>query len=511
MVVSPGGPGFGGEAGEAGSGGTSEGATPESPVYLKASNAGAGDLFGVAVALSADGSTLAVGANREASGARGIDGDQSDDSLADAGAVYVFARIEGSWQQRAYLKASNSGMGDAFGSSLALSADGSTLAVGAPFEASSATGIDGEQNDDSLPDAGAVYVFSRSGDRWQQEAYVKASNTGDDDLFGISLSLSADGSVLAVGAEGEDSLTTGIDGDQSDKSWRDAGAVYVFARNAGSWQQVSYIKASNTDRADHFGGAVSLAADGRTLAVGAYFEDSAGSGIDGDQANNAAESAGAVYLFVHDGSTWEQAAYLKPAENDGNGFDGFGSSVSLAADGSALAVGAAGDDSAATGVDGDPNDTSMPYAGAAYLFGKDGAVWQQRAYLKATYPGAGDEFGHHVSLSQDGTLLAVGAALEGSSGVGIGALRSDDGAPSSGAVTLFGNDDNLWGERVFIKAPNPGAGDRFGWSVALGGGDVLVVGASREASAVAGVNGDQSDDAAAQAGAVYVYGAFGQR
>jgi hypothetical protein len=462
--------------------------------------------------LASDGGTLAVGANREASGARGVGGDQSDDSLADSGAVYVFAPSEGSWQQRAYLKASNPGMGDAFGSSLALSADGSTLAVGAPFEASPATGIDGEQNDDSLPDAGAVYVFVRAGDAWQQQAYVKASNTGDDDLFGIALSLSADGNVLAVGAEGEDSMAIGIDGDQSDKSWRDAGAVYVFARNGGLWRQTSYLKASNTDRADHFGGAVSLSGDGRTLAVGAYFEDSASSGVDGDQTNNAAESAGAAYLFVHDGSAWQQAAYLKPAENDGNGFDGFGSAVSLSLDGSALAVGAAGDDSAAIGVDGDPNDTSMPYAGAAYLFSKEGAVWQQRAYLKATYPGAGDEFGHHVSLSADGSALAVGAALEGSSGVGIGALGSEDGAPSSGAVTLFGSDGNLWGERAFIKAPNTGAGDRFGWSVALGGdGEVLVVGASREASAVAGVNGDQSDDTAAQAGAVYVYGGLGQR
>src|SRR6185369_603680 len=91
----------------------------------------------------------------------------------------------------AYLKASNTGASDLFGSSVALSADGSTLAVGAYQEASAATGIGGNQTDNSAGSAGAVYVFTRSGTTWSQQAYLKASNTGAGDFFGSSVALSA--------------------------------------------------------------------------------------------------------------------------------------------------------------------------------------------------------------------------------------------------------------------------------------------------------------------------------
>ncbi len=99
----------------------------------------------------------------------------------------MFIRNGAVWSQQAYLKASNTGSDDVFGWSLALSGD--TLAVGAPSEASSASGIDGNQNDDSAPFSGAVYVFTRSGVAWSQQAYVKASNTGSNDFFGWSLAL----------------------------------------------------------------------------------------------------------------------------------------------------------------------------------------------------------------------------------------------------------------------------------------------------------------------------------
>lgn len=112
---------------------------------------------------------------------------------------------------------------------MALSADGSTLAVGAPDESSIATGIDGVQLDNSAPDAGAVYVFVRDGmGSWSQQAYVKASNTDTGDNFGIDVALSADGSMLAVGASHEDSSATGIGGDQADDSTVDSGAVYLY-------------------------------------------------------------------------------------------------------------------------------------------------------------------------------------------------------------------------------------------------------------------------------------------
>jgi hypothetical protein len=129
---------------------------------------------------------------------------------------------------RTYVKASNTGAGDQFGFSSALSDDGSTLVVGATGEASATTGIDGNQADNSAPNAGTVYVFKRSGTAWSQHAYIKASNTSASDLFGWTAALSADGSFLAVGALDEHSAALGIGGNQADHSASNAGAVYVF-------------------------------------------------------------------------------------------------------------------------------------------------------------------------------------------------------------------------------------------------------------------------------------------
>ena len=175
--------------------------------------------------------------------------------------------------------------------------DDGTLVVGALLEDGAANGVNGDQNDISANDSGAAYVFVRSGDLWQQQAFIKPSNTGEDDAFGMAVSLSADGNTLAVGTTREDSAATGINGDQNDDSVEQAGAVYVFIRSAGLWQQHAYIKASNTGLEDSFGGAVTLSADGNTLAVGAVDEDSSATGINGDQNNKSAPSSGAVYLY----------------------------------------------------------------------------------------------------------------------------------------------------------------------------------------------------------------------
>jgi hypothetical protein len=154
--------------------------------YIKASNTRAGAQFGAGgtllgdgVALSGDGSTLAVGSPMEASGAKGVGGNQTDESAYDAGAVYVFVRDGGSWRQQAYVKASNTRQSSAFGYVVRLSGDGNTMAVSSYFESSNATGINGNQNDESIPQAGAVYVFVRTGSTWTQQAYIKASNTGE--------------------------------------------------------------------------------------------------------------------------------------------------------------------------------------------------------------------------------------------------------------------------------------------------------------------------------------------
>jgi trimeric autotransporter adhesin len=127
--------------------------------------------------------------------------------------------------------------------------------------------------------------------------YVKASNTGAGDEFGWSVALSADGDTLAVGAPLEDSNATGVNGDGANNDASNSGAVYVFTRAGATWAQQAYVKASNTGANDRFGHSVALSADGDTLAVGAYFEDSNATGVNGDQDNNAASNSGAVYLY----------------------------------------------------------------------------------------------------------------------------------------------------------------------------------------------------------------------
>src|SRR2546430_3176891 len=226
--------------------------------YIKASNTkmddhfgNGGTLEGHGVALSGDGSTLAAGAPYESSGAKGINGNQNDNSVYNAGAVYIFVQRNNNWSQQAYIKASNPGQSYKFGFHVSLSQDGNTLAVSAPGEASAAKGVNGDQNDKSIPLAGAVYVFSRTGTTWTQQAYIKASNTGEPgmgdqfpegDRFAFSIAVSADGNTLAAGAMGEDRGAKGINGDQKDKSQPESGAVGEIARRGTRWSMQAYIK-----------------------------------------------------------------------------------------------------------------------------------------------------------------------------------------------------------------------------------------------------------------------------
>jgi len=409
--------------------------------YVKASNTGTGDNFGISVALSENGNTLAVGANQEDSNATGIGGNQADNSSFNSGAVYVFVRDgAGAWSLQAYVKASNTGAGNFFGyGGVALSEDGNTLAVGAYGEDSNATGIGGNQADNSAFQYGAVYVFARDGaGAWSQQAYVKASNTGTNDLFGFRVALSGDGNTLAVGAYGEDSNATGIGGNQTDNSASDSGAVYVFVRDeVEAWSQQAYIKASNTGASDGFGNSVALSGDGSTLAVGAAGEDSNEMGIGGDQTDNSASSSGAVYIFVRDGAgAWSQQAYVK-ASNTGAS-DIFSDSMVLSGDGNTLAVGAPVEDSDETGIGGNQADDSASDAGAIYVFIRDGAgTWSQQAYVKASNTEASDLFGSNVALSGDGNTLAVGAYFEDSNATNIGGNQADDSFVNAGAVYLY--------------------------------------------------------------------------
>ena len=403
--------------------------------YIKASNSEAGDLFGTSVSLNANGTTLAVGAFREDSNDTGINGDQSDNSSIDSGAAYVYELSNNIWSQQAYLKASNSEAGDRMGFSVKLNADGNTLAVAAFDESSNATGVNGIQNDNSASRSGAVYVFVRNSTVWTQEAYIKASNTNMNDFFGVDIGLSFDGNTLAVGALGEASSVTGINGDQSINTEPSAGAVYIFIRSGVSWSQEAYIKASNTSGGDSFGRNISLSGDSSTLAVGAYLEDGNATVINGDQSDNTARNSGAVYIFKRSGSAWSQQAYIK-ASNAESG-DVFGTGISLSNNGDVLVVGAPGESSDSIGVNGDQNNNMAAFSGAAYLFKRNNNSWNQEAYIKASTIDVSDNFARVVSLSGDGETLAVSSYFEDSNAIGINGNQNDNSTNEAGAVFLY--------------------------------------------------------------------------
>ena len=377
------------------------GGTWSQQAYLKASNAEAADHFGYAVAI--DGDTIVVGAYQEASASTGVNGDQSDNSAFNAGAAYVFVRSGSTWTQQAYLKASNAGMFDFFGSSVAISGD--TIMVGAYREWGNATGINGDGTNNDAFAAGAAYIFTRSGSTWSEQAYVKASNTDSGDQFGYGVAI--DGDTAVVTAPNERSSATGVNGDQSDNFTNEAGAAYVFVRSGNTWSQQAYLKASNTEASDLFG--YGLAVQGNTIVVGAFGEGSNATGINGDQSDNSLNLAGAVYLFERTGTVWSQQAYIKPSNTDN--FDFFGTALALS--GNRLLVG----------------------AGAVYLFEHDGTAWSQLAYLKASNTGSNDYFGGSVSM--EGDMIAVGAVQEGSNAIGIGGDGSNNAAVNSGAAYTF--------------------------------------------------------------------------
>ena len=428
--------------------------------------------------------------------------------------------------QTGYLKASNTDASDHFGcggviqghtgQGVALSADATTMAVGAPHEAGGSAGVNGNQRDNSVFDAGAVYVFTRTGAGWTQQAYLKASNPRSGAEFGHAVALSADGNTLAVSAFWEPSNAKGINGDQKDESIPQAGAVYVFTRRGASWTQQAYVKASNTGEAgtaeafgegDQFAFSLALSADGNTLAVGALTEDSAATGINGNQADNSAQSAGAVYVFTRAGTAWTQQAYVKSANIRAG--DLFGISVALTADGNMLAVGAFDEDGSARGVNGTP-DNRANGSGAAYVFTRGGTGWSQQAYVKASNGEPQDSFGVSVALNDDGTTLLVGSLDEDCTATGptpATACASDMKEDlSMGAAYVFVRTGTAWSQQAFLKASNTSPNDWFGSRVALSGdGNLAVVGAALEDGAAKGINGRQDQKTAGEAGALYVF------
>ena len=471
--------------------------------YLKAPNTNAHDRYSV-VAISGDGSTIAVGAPGEDSAAK-TNGDIGNNGLDGAGAVYIYKKTNEVWDLQTYLKAPTAGENDGFGTAISLSNDGNTIVVGAPGEDSQADGIDMDQFDNSAENAGAAYVYRRSGDTWLLQNYIKASNSGEGDLFGSSVSLSTFGSTLSVGAPGEGSNSLNVNGDEINDLAPSAGAVYVYALDGDNWTQQAYIKASNTDAGDLFGSKVSINKNGSTLVVGAPHESSAATSVNGIQTDNNALLAGAAYVYSNSGGAWEIEAYLKPVNNAENYL--FGSALDISALGDVIAIGAPGEASNDFGVNGNPFDTSYPNAGAAYTFVKSGSgEWEQATYFKASDGDSDDLFGTSLALNADATLLVVGAPGEASANVSIDGNDSDDTAINSGAAYVFENIEGEWQHVKYVKASNTNENDMFGKYLDLDvSGNSLIVGAEGEQSNTIGLDAIQSNNSLVNAGAAYLY------
>ena len=233
---------------------TTAAAVASSQNVISPTDASDGDSFGGAVALSADGKTLAVGALYD-----DVSGNK------DQGSVTVYGRSGKSWTEEKVLVSDTGNAEDWFGYSVALSADGNTLAVGAVY-----ADVNGNK------DQGAVSVFARSGGAWSLQKTLNISGGTAGDLFGYAVALSADGSTLAVGAISDD-VNANVD----------QGSVSVFARTGAAWKEQQVITLDNGTASGNFGWSVSLSTDGNTLAAG-----------------GPNQGAGKAAVFTRSGGTW---------------------------------------------------------------------------------------------------------------------------------------------------------------------------------------------------------------
>ncbi|MCP3905007.1 MAG: hypothetical protein GY715_15395 [Planctomycetes bacterium] len=344
---------------------------------LTASDADNGDDYGFGVAVSGD--TIVVGSPR-------------DDTIAGsrAGSAYVY-RLNGGtgmWEEEAHLFALDAAADDRFGTSVAI--DGDTIVVGAT------------QDDDVLANAGAGYVFVRTGVVWSQQDKLTATGpTGTNPQLGRSAGI--DGDVVALGA------------------WQSApagmfsvGAAYVFRRVGTSWSQDQKLTAS--DAADFRWFGQSVAVSGAVVAVGAY----------GDRADDLSESGGA-YLFRYDGATWLEEDNINasvPADGDRFGW-------SIDVDGDTAIVG------------------SGTSSARAWLFTFDGADWNEEAELLSVAPGLSSEYGYSVAIDAGAGRAVVGDRGGGATGSGLGVVFDLACAPPCPA-DLDGSGDVGFGDILAV-------------------------------------------------------------
>ena len=348
---------------------------------------------GQSVSISADGNTAIVGG-------------YADNGLA--GAAWVFTRSGGVWTQQGP-KLVGSGFeltgGIQRSISVSLSADGNTAIIGASLDHSN---------------AGAAWVFTRSGGVWTQQGpkLVGSGAVGGYVNQGFSVSLSADGNTAIIGGHGDNS---------------GAGAAWVWTRSGGVWtQQGPKLVGSGAVGSAQQGWSVSLSADGNTAIVGGWTDNNpagaawvwtrsggvwtqqgpklVGSGgganrqgfsvsLSADSntaivgATNGGIGTGAAWVWTRSGGVWTQQG-PKLVGSDAVGSADQGISVSLSADGNTAIVGGEADNG---------------NAGAAWVWTRSGGVWtQQGAKLVGSGASSGAQQGSSVSLSADGTTAIVG-------------------------------------------------------------------------------------------------------
>ena len=375
-----------------------------------------GDQLGFAVAIS--GNEVITGAPKHSAG-----------GLA-SGAAYIFEQKEdGAWVETIKLSDGETASEDQFGISVSIS--GNLAVAGA------------QQDDDIEPNAGAAYIFERSGTLWLQRAKLAADDAKAGDLFGNAAAIN--GETVLIGAPG-------VDG-----AGPEAGAAYVFIRSDTEWIQQAKLIGNDTSMFDHFGTAVALHEN--TAVIGAHGKDE--SSVD----------AGAAYIFVRNGGSWTQQTKLTH-QNAVPG-DQFGRAVAIYGD-SAL-IGA------------HRSDATGPDSGAAYIFTRNGGTWRQDFQLVPNDSGLGDEFGYAVDLTN-------GIAI-------IGAPKEDRREPDMGAAYVFVETRDAWLQQAKLAATDAEAGDEFGSAVAIHE-DAAIVGAWKDDHPLGA-----SEDLAAQIdkGSAYAY------
>jgi len=322
--------------------------------------------------------------------------------------------------------------------------------------------------------------------------YLKSTNTSEDYEFGYVVKLSGDGNTLAIGQPSDKSTSTGVYADPEDASGLWQGSVQVFTKVDGKWEFDAYIRPDSSVNFTYFGSALDLSEDGTELFAGFSNDDS---GVAGNSLDTSLSSSGSVYVFTKTSGVWAKTDYLQAGTIKNNAR--FGQSLDLSKDGQYLAVGAPNDSSGSNVINGNESDTSAAGAGSVTVFVRNpDNTWSQHAYIKASDAAADDYFGTPVQISDDGSVLAVGAYR--ADGVGNSAERA-------GVGYIYKRSGVTWTEDAMVEASNAKAQFYFSVNIDLSGDGTTFVASSRGQSSVGGINNDQLDDSASESGAVYVF------